>query len=219
MPYSSAANPGDVSRDHVVHVDRLPDTQTPVLSLVGGKWTTFRGFAESVADDVLARLRRTRSVSTRNEAIGGGRDFPRTDSDRAAWLNELVTHTGVSMERAEALLSRYGTTASAIATFCSTARNDGAEDTLLASAPAYTAAEIRYLCLHESVTHLADLLFRRTTIAVSGDLTGAVVMETAAIAARTLGWDAARTQLEIESVRYLTETRHGIVLRDVEFAH
>lgn len=210
LPWSSAANPGDVSRDHVVHVDHLPDTRIPVLSLVGGKWTTFRGFAESVTDDVLARLQRTRRVSTRDRAIGGGREFPRGARERAAWLNELAARSGVSTARADTLLSRYGTGASAVAAFCAAAH----DDTPLASAPDYTVAEIQYLCRHELVVHLADLLFRRTTIAVSGRLTGAIVRETAAIAAPALGWDATRTQQEIEAVRSTAQERHKIVLRD-----
>jgi glycerol-3-phosphate dehydrogenase len=222
LPYSDAANPGDVSRDHVVHIDHLPDTAIPVLSLVGGKWTTFRGFAESVADDTLKRLGRSRRVSTREEAIGGGHDFPRTTSDRAAWISELAARCGVPAERTEILLSRYGTTASVIAEFCSSTHasvHDGSHDKPLASEPSYTVREIQYLCEHEAVTHLADLLFRRTTIAISGQLTAAVLDETAAIAARVLGWDSIRTQLEIETSLDIARLRHGMVLRNTELAH
>jgi glycerol-3-phosphate dehydrogenase len=222
LPYSDAANPGDVSRDHVVHIDHLPDTAIPVLSLVGGKWTTFRGFAESVADDTLKRLGRSRRVSTREEAIGGGHDFPRTTSDRAAWISELATRCGVPAERTEILLSRYGTTASVIAEFCSSTHasvHDGSHDKPLASEPSYTVREIQYLCEHEAVTHLADLLFRRTTIAISGQLTGAVLDEIAAIAARVLGWDSIRTQLEIKTSLDIARQRHGMMLRNTELAH
>ncbi|MEA3124769.1 MAG: glycerol-3-phosphate dehydrogenase [Caballeronia sp.] len=222
LPYSDAANPGDVSRDHVVHIDHLPDTAIPVLSLVGGKWTTFRGFAESVADDTLKRLGRSRRVSTREEAIGGGHDFPRTTSDRAAWISELAARCGVPAERTETLLSRYGTTASVIAQFCSSTHasvHDGSHDKPLASEPSYTVREIQYLCEHEAVTHLADLLFRRTTIAISGQLTAAVLDETAAIAARVLGWDSIRTQLEIETSLDIARLRHGMVLRNTELTH
>lgn len=218
LPYSDAANPGDVSRDHVVHADHLPGTHIPVLSLVGGKWTTFRGFAESVADDTLKRLGRSRKVNTRNEAIGGGRDFPITSRDRTAWINELAARCGVSVERTETLFSRYGTSASVIAAFCSVA-GDGLQDKPLASEPGYTVREIEYLCMYEAVTHLSDLLFHRTTIAISGQLTGAVLAETAAIAARALGWDTIWTRREIEAVRDAAQQRHGMVLRDTELAH
>jgi glycerol-3-phosphate dehydrogenase len=71
LPASNASSPGDVSRDHVMYVDHLPGTRIPVLSLVGGKWTTFRGFAESAADDTLARLARSRKLTTRHVPIGG----------------------------------------------------------------------------------------------------------------------------------------------------
>jgi glycerol-3-phosphate dehydrogenase len=202
----------------VVHVDHLPDTQIPVLSLVGGKWTTFRGFAESVADDMLRRLGRSRRVSTRDEAIGGGRDFPVAPADRAAWINELAARCGVSVERAETLLARYGTSASVIAAFCSPAHY-GFPDNPLASEPSYTVREIQYLCEHEAVTHLADLLFRRTTLAISGRLTGAVLAETAAIAARALGWDPIRARREIEAACDIARQRHGMVLRDTELVH
>ncbi|WP_322028607.1 glycerol-3-phosphate dehydrogenase/oxidase [Paraburkholderia sp. J76] len=211
LPWSDAANPGDVSRDHVMHVDRLPGTQIPVLSLVGGKWTTFRGFAESVADDTLRRLGRTRKISTRHEPIGGGRDYPHDSGKRTAWIGEIAQRNDIPAARAEALFARYGTAAAAVAAFCAQAQ-DACADRSLTSEPGYTAREIQYLCEHDMVTHLADLLFRRTTIAISGRLTNASLLETSAIAAQALGWDAARTLREIEATRETARERHGIVL-------
>ncbi len=218
LPYSDAANPGDVSRDHAMHVDHLNGTQVPVLSLVGGKWTTFRGFAETVADETLKRLGRARRISTRDEAIGGGRDFPPTAKARAAWIDELATRCRISLARAETLLVRYGTSASGIATYCARAQ-DGMPDSALDSAPGYTVHEVHYLCEREAVTHLADLVFRRTSLAIAGQLTEAVLAETGAIAARALGWDAIRTQQEIEAARDTARQRHGMMLRDTEPAH
>jgi len=97
--------------------------------------------------------------------------------------------------------------------------HDAPHDKPLASEPSYTVREIQYLCEHEAVTHLADLLFRRTTIAISGQLTGALLDEIAAIAAGVLGWDAVRTRQEIEASRDIARQRHGMVLRDTELAH
>jgi glycerol-3-phosphate dehydrogenase len=202
LPFSDAKNVGDVSRDHIMHADTLPGTPIPVLSLVGGKWTTFRGFAQSAADETLARLKRTRRVSTRHAPIGGGRDFPRDAKARAAW----IASAGIPSERAEILLTRYGTTALQVAEFC--ARGD----TPLAHEPSYTEREIQYLCERDMVTHLADLLLRRTTIAMAGHLTNALLIETAQLAARSLGWDASRTQHEIDETRAIARERHGMVL-------
>ncbi|WP_277188210.1 glycerol-3-phosphate dehydrogenase/oxidase [Caballeronia sp. BR00000012568055] len=207
LPYADTADPGDVSRDHVMHVDHLPGAQTPVFSLVGGKWTTFRGFAESAADAALARLGRSRTRSTRHEAIGGGRDFPGDANTRAAWLGDMTKRFGVSAARAESLLARYGTNARDVAAHCA----DDA-DHALANQPSYTFREIDYLCTHDMVTRLADLVFRRTTIAISGQLSDALLLELASIAASALRWDAARLQQEIDATRAAARTHHGIAL-------
>ncbi|SDC88770.1 glycerol-3-phosphate dehydrogenase/oxidase [Paraburkholderia lycopersici] len=212
LPWSDAANPGDVSRDHVMHVDHLPGTQIPVLSLVGGKWTTFRGFAQSVADDALRRLGRPRRISTRHEPIGGGRDYPRDATERNAWIAAIARRNAIPAARVETLFVRYGTAAAAVAAFCAHAR-DGSADRSLTSEPGYTVREIQYLCEHDMVTHLADLLFRRTTIAISGHLTRALLLEVSALAAQVLGWNAVRARQEIEATRETAYERHGIGAR------
>lgn len=211
LPWSDATNPGDVSRDHVMHVDHLPGTQIPVLSLVGGKWTTFRGFAQLAADDTLTRLGRPRKISTRHEPIGGGRDYPHDARERTAWIGEMAQRNAIPAARAEALFVRYGTAAAAVAAFCAQAQ-DGCADRSLTSEPGYTVREIQYLCEHDMVTHLADLLFRRTTIAISGHLTNAVLLEASAIAAQALGWDEVRRHQEIDATREIARERHGIAL-------
>ncbi|MGB3374713.1 MAG: glycerol-3-phosphate dehydrogenase/oxidase, partial [Microbacterium sp.] len=61
LPRHEDTAPGFVSRDYRIELD---DTQAaPLLSLVGGKWTTFRALGEHLADRTLALLGRTRSVS------------------------------------------------------------------------------------------------------------------------------------------------------------
>ena len=57
LPASDATVPGMISRDHSAPLrEPEPGRPFPILSLVGGKWTTFRGFAEEVTDTVLERL-------------------------------------------------------------------------------------------------------------------------------------------------------------------
>ena len=57
-----------------------------MLSLVGGKWTTFRASAEHLADRALALLARPRRRSTKGVPIGGGRGFPTTERARQQWI-------------------------------------------------------------------------------------------------------------------------------------
>ncbi len=65
---TQARNAGQITRDHHIREDRLGDL--PVYSLVGGKWTSYRAFAEQVSDRALAFLGRARRADTRDLPIG-----------------------------------------------------------------------------------------------------------------------------------------------------
>lgn len=203
LPASDAANPGLISRDHSAPVAE-PEGQRlwPIVSLVGGKWTTFRGFAEEVADLVLSRLGRDRDGNTTLSAIGGGRDYPR---DRAAWAGELATRAGIDPARARRLLDRYGTTAAPIA------EAEGPSPDMLADAD-YSAAELTWLIEHEAVRHLPDLVMRRTALAITGQLTSRDLDMIARLCARALNWDHARTKDELSATRAMLIEKHRLRL-------
>lgn len=186
LPRANGKNIGDVSRDHSIGRDLLPSTEVPVLSLIGGKWTTFRAFSEQSCDAVLSLLGRTRKLSTVELPIGGGRDYPHDNQSRDAMVKEIGS-------RGAELLERYGSKALAVQAYAS-----ATQDKPLASLPGYSTGEITYICAHENVRHLADLLLRRTAITMEGLLTVDVIHETAKIAADVLGWNTARTKTEIE---------------------
>lgn len=191
LPNSKGTAPGLISRDHSAPVMDATDTRPyPIISLVGGKWTTFRGFAAEVADTVLARLGQSRRVSTEGLAIGGGRDYP---ADRAAWAAEMAARHGIDASRAADLLGRYGTTAAAILA------HQGAytDADRLPDAGDVSLAELDWLARNEMVVHLADLAQRRCTLAVTGRLTARDLAVMADVAAAALGWDSARIQAEI----------------------
>ncbi|QCL98162.1 glycerol-3-phosphate dehydrogenase/oxidase [Agrobacterium tumefaciens] len=193
LPRSEGLDPGAVSRDHSIAKDELPDSRTPVYSLIGGKWTTYRGFSEEACDLVLRELTRPRRCSTREMAIGGGRDFP-TDAAAHACLVREISATTPSQEAAQRLIDRYGTRARLVAS--STANSIHQP---LHSLPRYGREELAWICRNESVGRLTDLLFRRTDIALSGDLSLTVITEAAGIAAESLAWDAARLKQEIDT--------------------
>lgn len=194
LPSSDASVPGLISRDHSSPIAE-PDQNRPfaVISLVGGKWTTFRGFAEEVADTVLGRLQRRREVSTQAMPIGGGRDFPADAAARADWLARARSETGIEERRLDELLSRYGTRALEIAGHELDDKGD------LPDSEGYSKSEIDYIVRSEFVEHLADIVMRRSTLAISGSLTGRDLQEIASIAGRALGWSAGRIAREVEA--------------------
>jgi glycerol-3-phosphate dehydrogenase len=93
LPASTDGFTGRISRDHSCR--SLPadaDRPWPVHAMIGGKWTTFRSFAEQVADRVLADLGRTRTAGSRERPIGG--ELPPNPADEAA-LRAIVRDEAV----------------------------------------------------------------------------------------------------------------------------
>ncbi len=212
LPASDAKNPGLISRDHSTPtLEPTPTRPYPVISLVGGKWTTFRGFAEEVADGVLARLGRQRRVSTRDLAIGGGRGYPPEPGARRDVIAAIARRSGLAEAQAEGLFDRYGTRAFRVAVHVAAAGGTAP----LAHAPDMTAGEVDFLIREEHVGRLVDLVLRRTTLAVTGRLDRALLDELAGHAAGTLGWSDARRAAEIDTVVAEMETRHGVVVGPV----
>lgn len=208
LPASNASEPGLISRDHSAPVIE-PDTGRPfpIISLVGGKWTTFRGFAEEVADTVLKRFGRKRLKSTRTLTIGGGKDYPADDRARAAWVAKHAKETGLAVERVETLLQRYGTTALPII-------QDEAKVgvTLLPDTDSISRAEIAWIARNELVVHLSDVVLRRTTLAIDGALSNANLAAIADILSVEFGWDGVRKAQELELVIAELSKRHGMAL-------
>ena len=192
LPASGDINPGVISRDYRIVRTSAPG-EVPVLSLVGGKWTTFRALGEHLSSDVLKLLGKPRKTSTENLAIGGGKNFPTTEQSQLAWAEEHGKAVGTS--RALQLLLRYGTRAvnvlSAIAT---------TNDTKLVHNSDYSEGEILYLAKSESIFHLEDLVHRRTSLAFTGSINKPLLEELASVLAKVRGWSAAQQLQEVSSI-------------------
>lgn len=210
LPASNASIPGLISRDHSAPVaEPEAGRPFPIISLIGGKWTTFRGFAEEVADTVLKRLGASRKASTRAMPIGGGKDFPTNAQARADWLKRAAIETGVDASRLDQLLSRYGTKALEIAHHeAALSNNDRLPDST-----DYSLAEIDYILRNECVEHLSDIVMRRTTLAIRGSLTVSDLQQIASTAASLRGWDAVRIAEEIQTVTTELADRNLMRLR------
>ncbi|AWB95960.1 FAD-dependent oxidoreductase [Agromyces badenianii] len=206
LPRHDDEAPGFVSRDYRIERADLPELPgTTLLSLVGGKWTTFRALAEHLSNEVLELLGRERTRSTAGVAIGGGAGYPTTDDARRIWT---VSHGDeVGRARAEELLERYGTRAEAFI-----ASIEGARDEPLEHHVGYSRREIAWLVGGERVVHLADVVLRRTSIAFTGAITAPLLDELAEIAGAELGWDAERRATEVAATRELLAARHGVEL-------
>lgn len=203
LPRQDAASNAQISRDYRVEEGAVGGT--PVLSLVGGKWTTFRALGEQLGGRVLSLLGRSRSVSTDGRLIGGAVGYPTTTAAREKWLAEHGATVGT--DRAAELLERYGTSAEAIIR-----RIESAPDAPIAAAPDYSRAEIVHLVETEQVVRLVDVLLRRTSLAFRGLVTDALLDELAQLLGDVLGWSPERRAEEHEGARHYLADRHGVEL-------
>lgn len=214
LPSSKAATAGQISRDHSIEViEAGKGIDFPIYSLVGGKWTTFRAFSEQTADKVLTKLNLPRKISTEKIAIGGGKNYPKTDDAQKKWLADLKTKSGLSQERLDTLFERYGTRAEEIALFIAAGEEDEI-DAPLTTLVDYSQREIIYIATTEKVIHLDDLLLRRSLIAMLGQVTEKSLVEIAGIVGDARGWSTAQTQAEIERAAEILRTRHGVSLSE-----
>ncbi|MCB0000418.1 MAG: hypothetical protein KDE56_31850, partial [Anaerolineales bacterium] len=209
LPASRAATAGQISRDHSIELLAAGRNgrSYPIYNLIGGKWTTFRAFAEQTTDQLLHHLGRRRQQSTKPVAIGGGRDYPRSAAEQVQWVAVWHSQTGVETTRLQQLFDRYGTRAAEIAAFIA----EG-DDAPLTHHPGYSQREIIFLAQTEKVVHLDDLILRRSLLGMLGEVTTGLVVELTAVLAPTLHWDTARQQAEIERTRSLLVERHGVVV-------
>jgi glycerol-3-phosphate dehydrogenase len=144
-PRGPASATADLSRRHLLSWDG------PVLTVVGGKLTTYRAMAEETVDAVVARLGRApaRSLTRRIPLVGAA---PRPALERVAAPGRLV--------------ARYGSEAPEVAALGPAAVAAGRPE---------TEGELRFAVRYEGARTVGDLLDRRTRIGlVPTDRTRAV---------------------------------------------
>ena len=189
LAYSDAKTTGQITRDHNIKEDRLGNIL--VYSLVGGKWTSYRAFAEQVTDKSLGFLGKTRKADTKKLPIGGGRDY---DSIKE------------SPETDAQLFARYGSRCREITS------HPAGGNTPLRHYPNMTHREVTFLAEQEKVVHLDDLVLRRSLMAYLGHLNRPLINELANILAEVLGWDEVKKETEVERTLSVLQENHGTIL-------
>ncbi len=156
---------GQISREHYCEI--LPtnaDIPFPIISLIGGKWTTFRAFGEQTSNQILQMMGARSKISTENLPIGGGKDYPAKNQSIEDWIEKNFKASGLSKNRFRTLFSRYGTK---IFEVIETLKLG--EELPLEFHSEYSRGEIIHLIRNEFVETLGDIIFRRTSLAISGE--------------------------------------------------
>lgn len=198
---------GQVSRDHAIQeIPAGEQAPWPILSLVGGKWTSYRAFSEQTTDRTLQLLGMQRSRGTASLPIGGGENYPKDPAGRQAWIERLASETGHSTDQIQTWFERYGTRTGDLA------RTIPSGDQTLEHLGDYTRGEIQYLAEQEMITRLDDFPLRRSLVAWLGRATRPMIEELANVIGETLDWSQDKKQSEIQRTVQLLEGEHGVAL-------
>jgi glycerol-3-phosphate dehydrogenase len=186
-----------LSREHVV------DQPVPgLVSIAGGKFTTYRVMARDAVDTALADYDRwvPASVTDQLPLLGAEGLVAAT-----AEAGRLAEDYGLPKDAAEHLLDRYGTLAEEV---LEPTRTDPALARPLADGYPYLGAEVAYAVTHEGALHISDVLTRRIRLSLEASDRGAsTVGAVSEIMGDLLGWDSATLIAERES--YLDFARKG----------
>ena len=160
----------DLSRRH-----KVITSDSGMVTITGGKLTTYRKMAEHTVDAVLASLQM---------------------SAKRCATKRLTLHGATSRNRHDHLVSRFGTQAPAIRELIKADASLGAP--LIAGLP-YLRAEAVYCARNELVVTLEDVLSRRVRgLLYDRHATAGAARDVARLIAPDLGWDDTRIDDEVK---------------------
>ncbi|MGO8685346.1 MAG: glycerol-3-phosphate dehydrogenase [Thermoleophilia bacterium] len=189
LPYSPEGTPeAKVTRRHIIY-DHAPATNG-LLSIIGGKLTTYRSLAEQTVDLALRKLGRPRRRCATGVVPlpGGVGNLNRL----AEWL---ITDRNVDPAVATRLVHIYGARAADVVRIAD--RDPALRQRLGETVPAL-AAEIVFAVEQEMAQSLDDVFLRRTMLGLSATQGSEVISAAADIAQRYLGWSESQAQREVE---------------------
>jgi glycerol-3-phosphate dehydrogenase len=199
LPYDPNDNPAKVTRHHVIK-DHAPDVEG-LVTIVGGKLTTFRSLGQDAVDKVVRKLGvRKRRSPTRRDALPGGRT-----SNYDAFAESFRASIDYGDRVATRLLSIYGVRAPEVVTLI---RGDRELGKVFDERSGALAAEVVYAIRAEGARTLTDVIMRRTMLGLDPDLAIESVDAAANVMARHEGWGRGRVAKEVEAyVSYASRFR------------
>jgi len=158
----AASSASAATRDYLLGHDRAG---APLLSVFGGKITTYRRLGEEAVDWIAAALGRPRPAWTARAVLPGGDLFGSLPDSRAVhgfdgWCEALLRrHPWLPPALARRWARAYGTRVEALLAGAASLRELGEQ-----VAPGLYAAELRYLMRVEWAVCAEDVLWRRSKL-------------------------------------------------------
>ncbi|HEU0003300.1 MAG TPA: glycerol-3-phosphate dehydrogenase/oxidase [Ktedonobacteraceae bacterium] len=188
---SSEHSTAKLSRTHAVL-----QNASGLVTIVGGKLTTYRRMAQDTVD-VLSRRDGTTSMAhpTTNLPLSGSAGWPVAKRE----LEVKGEVLGLSPQTISHLGESYGSHADAL---LSLVEGEAALGERLIEDLPYLRAEVVYACRHEMAMTIDDMLARRTSIILEDRDRGVgIVDEVAALMAKELDWSPEQQKAMIDAYR------------------
>jgi glycerol-3-phosphate dehydrogenase len=184
---AASVRTADLSRRH-----KVARSASGVVTITGGKLTTYREMAADTVDEVSSVLgRRVGRSRTKHLPLLGADGY------------DSVMASAASDPALQHLADRYGDEARTVLTLA--AGTPGGLDPLVPGLP-YLRAEALYAARHEMACTLDDVLSRRTrSRLLARDASAAVAADVAALIAPDLGWDEAEQASQVDAYRRSVE--------------
>jgi glycerol-3-phosphate dehydrogenase len=194
LPYAPDVDEWEIPRSHVLH-DHAPDLPG-LVTVVGGKLTTYRQLAEEAVDDTFERLgRKSPRCATANLPLPGVVG----DLDE---VRSFLTARGLDRRTVERLVALYGGRALDVV---AEGESDPELLEVLHEGTGALGAELLFAVRYEFARTLTDVLARRVLLAFEPGHGLEVADRAAALLGERLGWDADRQAAELaEYRRWLT---------------
>lgn len=201
---SETGDPVSASREHIVSV-----SPAGVVTITGGKLTTFRVMAAQTVDAALKDAGRPISASKTAETPIGW-DAPRTTRDIAPLqvaISRAFEESGRD-ERVPRMMIRYGSKwRDALRTLDLSPR----ESERIHPDHSYRFGDLRFACEREAARTLGDLLIRRTHLAFERrDNARSVARTVADYVAPLLGWSEADVDVQLALYEEEVDRMFGI---------
>ena len=149
-------NPSAITRDYTLALSQETHDQAPLLSVFGGKLTTYRKLAESAMQQLKAFFPEMKGSWTATEALPGGENMASAEQ----LVNEIRAQiTDVSESLAKRWATSYGSRIWNILGEAVSIDQLG-----LSFGHGLFAKEVDYLCRFEWVTTSEDILWRRSKL-------------------------------------------------------
>ena len=203
LPHVGDGVAGGITRRHIIH-DHAPDLAAQLISIVGGKITTYRNLAEQTVDMVFAKLGRSSPrCRTHAERLPGA---PAGDLDEFA--AGFRASSGLDEATARRLVRVYGARAGEVV---EAAGGGEALREPIGGAAGTLGAEVVHAIAKEGAETLTDILMRRTMIGLGPSAGLGPDQAAAELAERYCGWDEARVGREVAAYRaYMERYRPGV---------